>query len=52
MLLPEEFKDRMKKLLGSEYEEFMLSYNKDKYNTLSLHYFAFLYKYHTQDILL
>ncbi len=36
MLLPEEFKDRMKKLLGSEYEEFMLSYNKEKVQGLRI----------------
>lgn len=36
MLLPEDFKDRMKKLLGSEYEEFILSYNKEKVQGLRI----------------
>lgn len=36
MFLPEDFKDRMKKLLGSEYEEFILSYNKEKVQGLRI----------------
>ena len=35
-MLPEEFCDRMKKMLGQEYEEFIASYDLPKYQALRM----------------
>lgn len=52
MKLPIEFEDRMKKLLGSDWEDFLFSYNNNKYQALRFNILKLNDNSNEEDILI